>query len=233
MDIFVDSVKFDKSIIGIIVCGSFIKNKIDKNSDIDIHLILKEVCDYRERGNTWINGVEIEYFKNPPRQIRNYFKKEKASPHTADMLAKGKLIFKKSQIIDDLIDEANSILAKKPKELTSVELEISKYHLDDLRKDLEDCLDKKERVGFGLVKNKIIDECIAVLFGLKRIRKDKRKRLFGQIKGIDPDLAKLIRSVFEESDFKTEKLKSLIEYTETLLGGERKREWVLKGKLDI
>ena len=50
---------------------------IDKNSDIDIHVILNPECDYRERGNLWIKGIEIEYFKNPPVQIKSYFQKEK------------------------------------------------------------------------------------------------------------------------------------------------------------
>ena len=59
-----------EEVIGIIVSGSFIHSTIDLYSDIDVYVILDPSCAYRERGNTWIKGVEIEYFQNPPEQIR-------------------------------------------------------------------------------------------------------------------------------------------------------------------
>jgi predicted nucleotidyltransferase len=230
---YIASVKNDKNIIGIVVCGSYVRNELDNNSDIDIHLILRPDCDFRERGNTWIDNVEIEYFKNPPKQIRSYFEKETKSPHTADMLANGKVLLKKSPIIDDLVLEAKEILNKKPRELTPLEIEISKYHLDDLRKDLEDCLERENGVDFSLVKNKIIEECIDLLFWLKRIRRGKRKRLFEQIKDIDSYFGGLLAKALQEKNLRIENIKTLIEYTETLLGGKRPLEWVLKSSLDM
>lgn len=160
---FIDFVKDDKEIIGILITGSFISSELDKNSDVDIHLILDEKCNYRERGNTWIDGVEVEYFKNPPRQIRSYFKKETESPHTANMFVDSIVKYKSTEVVDYLIEEAKQIVQKRiPEKLSLNEKEILKYHLDDLYKDLEDCSAIKDKIGFSFVKNKLIDECINV-----------------------------------------------------------------------
>lgn len=230
---FIDSIKNDEEIIGILISGSYYRKKLDKNSDIDIHLILDKSCEYRERGNVWIDGIEIEYFKNPPQQIRSYFKKEKDSPHTADMFVNSIVVRKSTKIIDELIEEAKQILLNKPKKFEKSEIEISKYHLNDLYKDLDDCVEKKDKIGFSFVKQKIIDECIFIVLGLKQIRRTKEKRLFAQIEQIDPVLSKLIEETFEEEILKTDKIKELVEHTEKCLGGKRSKEWVLKSDLDL
>jgi len=64
--IFVNREMLDEDVIGIIVSGSSVHGKPDKNSDVDIHVILRPDCDYRERRNTWINGIEVETFKKHP-----------------------------------------------------------------------------------------------------------------------------------------------------------------------
>ncbi len=232
IDEFVKSIKKDNEIIGILVCGSFFTNNLDKNSDIDVHLLLSEDCNYRERGNTWVNGVEIEYFKNPPRQIRSYFKKEK-SPHTADMLVNSIIKHKSSKVVDDLIEEAKLVLENTSKSLRNFEKELYKYHIDDLRKDLEDCLDKSEELNFSLVKNKIIEECIDILFSSQKQHKGKTKRLFDQIKILDEKFLDLLTGAINEDLLKTEKVNNLINYTEKLLGGKRSREWILRSELDL
>jgi predicted nucleotidyltransferase len=230
---FIENVKNDREIIGILITGSYVNSGIDKNSDVDIHLILNEKTDYRERGNLWIDDVEIEYFKNPPRQIRSYFEKEKESPHTADMFVNSIVEYKISDVIDDLIEEAKLIIESQPKKLSDTEKELSKYHLDDLQKDLDDCLVKKDRTGFHFVKNKIIDECIFIVCRFYQIRRTKEKRLFARIEHIDSEFAKLIEEVLEEDILQTDKMNSLIKYTENLLGGKREKDWVLKSGLDL
>ena len=112
--IFLQQLKMDKNTIGVIVTGSYIHGPFDKHSDIDIYVILHPDCDYRERGNTWINQIEIEYFKNPPQQIRSYFKTE-VSPHTADMLAKGNIRFQGDPVVTELVAEAKQILQQRNK----------------------------------------------------------------------------------------------------------------------
>jgi len=61
---FVDKQKKNPNVIGMVISGSFVHYKPDKNSDLDVFVVLKD-SEYREKGNTWINGVEVEYFINP------------------------------------------------------------------------------------------------------------------------------------------------------------------------
>ncbi len=60
--------------IGILVCGSYITGNPSTHSDLDVHIILNENVNYRERGNKIVDGLLIEYFANPAKQIREYFK---------------------------------------------------------------------------------------------------------------------------------------------------------------
>ena len=64
-----ESEKLNDDVIGIIISDSFHYSTIDINLQIDIYVILDPKCDYKIRGNTWINDIGIEYFKNPPTQI--------------------------------------------------------------------------------------------------------------------------------------------------------------------
>ena len=230
---FVENLKADKEIICVLVSGSYVHTKLDKHSDIDIHLILDESCDYRERGNVWIDGVEIEYFKNPPQQIRSYFKQETDSPHAAHMFVNSIVVGKSHKIVEELIAEAKVIIEKKPNVIRDFEKELSKYHLDDLLKDLEDCVINKDEFNFNFVKNKLIDESVYIFCRLKRIRRTKEKRLFSQLENIDSIFTELIAKSFDEKELNTRKIRKLVEYTENLLGGKRSKEWKLKSKLDL
>ncbi len=75
LDKFVEKTKGNKNVVGILVTGSFVHSVLHKNSDLDVFVITKDSV-IRERGNTWIDGVEVEYFMNPIKQIEYYFKEE-------------------------------------------------------------------------------------------------------------------------------------------------------------
>lgn len=70
---FLASWKEQKDVIGAIVCGSFITGLPTERSDIDLHIILSDEVDWRERGNQYVDGFLIEYFVNPPRQNKEIF----------------------------------------------------------------------------------------------------------------------------------------------------------------
>lgn len=230
---FVSQIKLDKDVIGIIVAGSLSYARIDRNSDIDIFLILKNECHYRERGNTWIDGVEIEYFKNPPKQIRSYFNKESNSPHTADMLACGNLVHCSSEEVQDLISEAKQIIDKKPPILNATEIELEKYFLDDQFKDLEDSVINDDRLASSIIRSKLINRCIDVFCKVHQIRRDKDKRLKEQINALDNSYIDSVSSALIEQWSEITKIGELRVLAEDLLGGRRSKEWILKSELDI
>ena len=229
---YVESEKLNVDVIGVIVTGSFVYSTIDKNSDIDIFVILDNNCDYRERGNTWINGIEVEYFKNSPVQIRSYFKKEKEC-HTAYMLALGKVVYQKSEIVTELISEAKEILNQELPKLSKIEIEIEKYFIDDVFKDFEDAIINNNFLGVQIIRNKLINRCIDVFCKFHQTRRTKDKRLSEQINKLDNVFNEKINLALSEKWNENLGLEQLKIATENLLGGCRKKEWVLRTKLDI
>ena len=69
LNIFTENFKHKNDVIGILVCGSYITGSPTNHSDLDVHMVLENNVNYRERGNKIIDGLLIEYFANPPRQI--------------------------------------------------------------------------------------------------------------------------------------------------------------------
>lgn len=235
LQIYLDQVKPNPEIVGIIASGSFAHGQLDKHSDIDVYMILAPGHSYRERGNTWIEGVEIEYFYNPPEQIRAYFRQEGDKPHTAHIFTHGRVEVNRDPVVDTLIQEAEAIMGKKAQEMSLVQRELAKYWLDDHRKDYWDCLDNGDELSARIIGGEIIDQCITYHFRLRRQFPVKAKRLLNFLQKDDPEFGRILRAAIE-GNCKTLNEKSLlvlISHLETRLGGARGREWVLRSELDL
>ena len=85
---------------GAILTGSRVTSYFSKYSDIDVYIVLSEKIKWRERGNRIFDGFLIEYFANPPYQIRKYFVEEfKQNKYTtARMFVMGKILFDKKRV---------------------------------------------------------------------------------------------------------------------------------------
>lgn len=234
LDIFVEKHKKNINVIAILVSGSIIHSKPDKNSDLDVHIILRESAS-RERGNTWINGVEVEYFINPINQIEHYFKTEINAPHTAHMLANSLVLYKKDNTIDRLICRAKIAMSKKLPKMSKVGIENAKYHIDDIRKDLEDVYLKEDLFAFNLTFNRLLSECLKIFYEIKQEPIEKSKRIESSIEKIDDKFKNIFVKANTEIDMvkKYDLANAVVEYTEKLLGGKRSKEWKIKGKLTI
>ena len=226
---FVKTQKQDKDIIGIIVTGSYIHGNLNENSDIDIHLILDEKCEYRERGNTWIDGIEIEYFKNTPQQIRKYFVEEVKSPHTAHMLVHSSVEYSNSLVINELIEEAKLTLANVPKPMHSVQKELAKYHIDDQWKDYQDALMNENIFSRKFILFDLVNKLVDTTCQFYKLRRDKAKKLEVQLARVDHEITLLLKNVLAAQNVEEEAqhLENLKNYTENKIGGRRTKEWKL------
>lgn len=233
LNIFINKHKKNSNVIAILVSGSYIHSNLDKNSDLDVYILL-EKAKIRERGNTWINGIEIEYFINPVNQVRYYFKTETGNkaPCTAHMFANSKILYQKDKTVNSLIKEAKSIIKKKMPEMKKIDLEFARYSIDDTLKDLEDIYLKKNTFAFSLITNNILQECLDLFFKYHRISKEKSKRLQEQIKNIDKKFERLYSEALTEKsiDKQYKNINKLVKYTEKLIGGKRPKEWILRSK---
>ncbi|TKC16749.1 nucleotidyltransferase domain-containing protein [Robertmurraya kyonggiensis] len=198
-------------VVGALVCGSYVTGNPSKRSDIDVHLILSEDADWRERGNQVVQGFLIEYFVNPPRQIREYFEDDFYSRRTMSMVQfmTGQTLFDKTGIIQELKDEAQEWINKEYGELNTTLLEMKKYAIWDALDNLKDCFEQ-ERLDFQFVYYnslaKLFSEYSQFL-GLEAIS-------FYQINSYltDPTyLKKYLKKEFPDAEFKVGYVKALAE----------------------
>jgi predicted nucleotidyltransferase len=134
-------------VVGAMVCGSYITGHPTDRSDLDVHIILSDEVDWRERGNQYVDGLLIEYFVNPPRQIREYFAEDYNGHNTMSMVQfiTGKVIFDKQGIIEQLKKEAMEWKDKKYDDMDTSLKEIKKYGLWDSFDNLLDCFETQRK----------------------------------------------------------------------------------------
>lgn len=140
---FIENFEYKEDIVGILVCGSYITGNPSSHSDLDVHIILNEKVDYRERGNKIVDGLMIEYFANPSRQIREYFKSDykEIRPMSQTQFVTGRILLDKTGEVHKLKEEAKEMLSKHYSDLNTSINELSKYGMWDMLDDLQDCLD--------------------------------------------------------------------------------------------
>ena len=224
----------DSTVIGIIVSGSYVHGEMGPHSDVDIYVITHPDTPERERGNTWIDGVEIEYFQNPPRQIRAYFQREKARPVTAHLLANGILRYDAHPEVKAILQEASIIVHAPPPQWSQVKMELTRYGLDDLRKDLLDCLEGEDWISGRLLAFQLIEACVEGYFASKQQWYEKKKRWRKRLIESDPVFAGLLETAIGTEVFRdqVQAVIRLTEHVEELIGGRRPREWRLRSSLD-
>ncbi|EDL66190.1 nucleotidyltransferase domain-containing protein [Bacillus sp. SG-1] len=140
LEAFLEEWPYASELAGVLVCGSYITGNPSNRSDIDVHMVLKEGEQWRERGNRIIDGYLVEYFCNPPAQIRNYFKEDygERSTHAAVQFATGEIIFDDEGTISILKEEARDWLEKPFEKLGETGLEFIKYAIWDSLDNLQD-----------------------------------------------------------------------------------------------
>ncbi len=230
LDLFCKKYRNDKNVVGIFLTGSFVHSKPDKNSDLDVYILL-EKSKFRERGNTWIDGIEIEYFINPIKQVEYYLKNEKKK-ETAHMFSNSVILYEKGNHLRNLIKKAKKILSTPQKAMLSFQIENAKYQIDDLEKDLEDVYKKEDWFAFEIISNNILEEVLDTFLKIKMVRKEKPKRLLHYLESLDSKFAKIYSAALLEKDYnkKYNATITLVRYVESMLGGKRSREWKLRGK---
>jgi predicted nucleotidyltransferase len=140
LDKFLESWKNNKEVTGIIICGSYITGNPTKHSDIDIQIILKRGCKWRERGNKIVDGILMEYFANPPERMNSYFEddEKRRRKTTAHMIVTGKIYLDKDGEAKKLKILAKKYLDKKFDKMPNFKIELNKYHLFDMADNLEE-----------------------------------------------------------------------------------------------
>jgi predicted nucleotidyltransferase len=136
-----------EDVLGILVCGSYITGNPTNRSDIDLHILTSEEIDWRERGSKIVDGYIIEYFINPPKQIRTYFLEDNKSNRidSQTQFITGKTLYDRDGSVAELKKEADEWLKKGFRELEEINLSIGKYGLWDSLDNLKDIYESKSK----------------------------------------------------------------------------------------
>ena len=95
----------DKHVLGVLFYGSYKYGLNNKNSDIDLHIIYDDSNpEHLIRGNTFVNGIRIEYFEKTISEIQNnvedgYKTQDNA---TVAIIGKAEIIYEKDNSMHDL-----------------------------------------------------------------------------------------------------------------------------------
>lgn len=202
---FIKTFEHKSDIVGILACGSFVTGNPTSHSDLDVHIILAESVDYRVRGNKIVDGLLIEYFANPPRQIRSYFKEdyEEISLMSQTQFATGEIILDTTGIVAELKKEAVEMISDAFKDIQPANHGLIKYGIWDMLDDLQD-LYENERPEFDFIYYANLDQLISIY--MQQIKQPYNKKvILGQI------TSDIVRKKYLLNELPDELVKNLIQ----------------------
>lgn len=142
LDVFMSDFEYVDDVVGVLVCGSYITGNPTSHSDLDVHIVLDNSVQYRERGNRIIDGLLIEYFTNPPKQILHYFDEDYQDKSLMSQVqfATGKIMQDKTGDVAILKEKAKAMISDfyALGQAVSPMSDLDKYFLWDMLDDLQD-----------------------------------------------------------------------------------------------
>jgi len=239
--------KRKKYVEGIIMAGSYVMGTQTPQSDIDFHIVLADEIGWRERGNKRVDGIIMEYFANPVRQIYQYMKEDPKSYRRADarMYAGGRILFDRNGEVGKLKEFAKKELKKKFKRPGHLRVEIMKYGLWDRLDGLADLLADNSPifpVQFSLILEKTVwhyaEYLMVKLPPITKLDKyfhsvDFRKK-YRIDKFPDGKFIKLFNDSLTAKNNQTKftTIKELVEYVQKKMGGFDINHWKVRSRVD-
>ncbi len=233
-----------KKVTGALLTGSYVTGTPSKYSDIDIYIVLSDDMKTRERGNRIIDGYLMEYFANPVRQIKAYFKEEfeKNKSITARMFATGKVLFDKKGDVKALRKEAERWMRKKFRKPDKASVEISKYSLWDDLDNLKELHSSKSvifRFAYFFLLQEIMNvyskylqiEIVAPSKLLKYLTSEQFRKKYILKEFPDKTFARLFVKCLKKDDMGL--IKNLTNYVLDKLGGFDIDGWKLRSRTTI
>jgi len=148
-----------EEVLGAIITGSYAVGNQTNFSDIDVHIVLSDEVDWRERGNRIVDGFLIEYFANPIRKLKQYQEDDYKEGIKTDarMFTIGKVLFDKTGAVEEMKQFSLNQLNKELKKKDDTWIEMAKYSLWDQMDSLNDLTDANsssfEFIYFTNLKN--------------------------------------------------------------------------------
>ena len=185
---FLRKYKNDPYFEGAVLCGSYACGNQNEFSDIDVHILINDEQNWRERGVVEVDGFLVEYFINPSKQIRKEFKEDynNGGNASASMFGYGKILEDKNDNIKKLQKEALKFLNKAPRKWQKKDLSLDLYRVWTFKDELNSLAAEKRvfnLVYYDLAKSLLSLYCKAK--GIPQISSTKVEKILA-----DTDFAK-------------------------------------------
>lgn len=239
LDLFISDHKEDKiHVTGILGFGSRFSNmSLRLNSDLDLYVTIKDT-QKRYRGVTLINGVEVDYFINPMRLLREQWERYKsgkdAPPFIVSMLAEGVVVQDCTGEIGKLQDEVKQYLVvKMENNVPSGSLSIRhRYFIRDHILKIEQALSCDDFFSWQQNMNVLLELLSDVYCALHKISFKKniyKKEIFFPKHQSYVDKYNAVVCAENHSE-QTERVKELAIIVVSELGGELSPKWEIAGE---
>jgi hypothetical protein len=184
--------------VGIVACGSVIRGTPNPNSDLDIYVIHR--ADWRQRIQRRFNTVPAEFFINPPAAIRGYFENEGQAgrPITAHMLSTGFVVLDRDPIVQILLAEAQTSVARTP-DRTPGDLQFMRYLAADAHENGQDMRHIDPVAGL-IILGEAVQRMVDYRFLSANINLPRSKERLTRLAALDPVAEGLVRQFTQSGD---------------------------------
>jgi len=173
-----------------VLSNSIIKTP-EKNSDLDIIVVTNKK--YWQREHLSINGVFIELFFYPEKELLKSFLKEK-DYQDMHMVSRGFVMFDKTNCLNNLKEVASSEYKKGPR-LNKENILYSKYMIWDQHQDIIDIINT-DKLGAIALMHKSLWRAIELYFNLRNKWFCKPKKMLSSIYNLDKEKYLLLNKFY-------------------------------------
>lgn len=148
---FLEEYKDKDYVVGALLCGSYVTDNADDDSDIDVYIITDNERTWRERGNISVDGYLIEYFINPIKKCQYYFEREyheERKPTTTNMFAFGRILFDKTGEVSRLKEKAIEYYNRPYEEINQFKLQTFLYQCWEAFDEMNSSYSHKRDINF-------------------------------------------------------------------------------------
>jgi len=156
---FIDSCSFKDEIDAVFLTGSHAFGNADEFSDVDLFIVLSDDAKWRERGSKRVNGLRIEYFVNPVRQIIKYIEGSYTDARLIEitMILGGIVIYNKNSAAEKMIDYCKQKLVSEFPKMSEFNVKTGLYllwdNLDELNRAYANKTPDVEMQFFMLIRS--------------------------------------------------------------------------------
>ncbi|XFA99645.1 nucleotidyltransferase domain-containing protein [Candidatus Izemoplasma sp. B36] len=210
IDQYINKMKEKHQIIGAMIVGSYIQNKMKEHSDIDI-FFLSKVSDKSIRGREVYKGLEFEYFISP---YHSFIKRIESSITSASIYSKAKIILDEQSQLKNIQEKAVKEV-KDYKVVFSFQQRIDyKFKLETILYDVIDMDIDSQKMDLMLYMNTNIESLLNLICKIKSKPPVYLKYGMSEIKKIDLLMYKHLKAYFESDNIvdKKENYLDMIRY---------------------